>query len=141
MSNFSNYFKFTLVVIITALWLVACSDVPNPGKIEQALQQKYNNLYPDLIAVDDVKKINGWSDNEQHYAAEVSYSLEFKKSYKQYIDEKTAQPGNPLEKVTAGITAGLLKLQYGDFKQNDQYKIKQETLTFRMTENGWALVD
>lgn len=124
-----------------ALLLVACSDMPNPGKIEQALQQQYNDLYPDLITVKDVKKINGWSDNEQHYAAEVSYSLAFKKSYKQYIDEKTAQPGNPLEKVTAGITAGLLKLQYGDFKKNDQYKVKQETLTFRMTENGWALVD
>ncbi|CAM3831323.1 hypothetical protein [Rheinheimera salexigens] len=134
-------YKSIFSLLIAATLLVACSDVPSQRNIEQALQQQYSHLYPDLIEVEDVKKINGWSDNEQHYAAEVSYSLEFKKSYKQYIEEKTDQPGNPLEKVTAGITAGLLKLQYGDFKKNDQYKVKQETLTFRMTENGWALVE
>jgi hypothetical protein len=134
-------YKSIIPLFVATLMLVACSDVPSERNIKHALQKQYSDLYPDLIAVEDVQKINGWSDNEQHYAAEVAYTLEFKKSYKQYIEEKTDQPGNPLEKVTAGITAGLLKLQYGDFKQHDQYKIRQETLTFRMTENGWALVE
>ncbi|MGI5309649.1 hypothetical protein [Rheinheimera sp. WS51] len=134
-------YKTTLSLLMAATLLVACSDIPSERHIEQALQKQYNDLYPSLIDIQDVKKLNGWSDNDNHYAAEVSYTLEFNKSYQQYLEEKTDQPGNPLEKITSGISVGLLKLQYGDFKKKDQYQIKDETLTFRMTENGWVLVD
>jgi hypothetical protein len=133
----SRILAFTLF----ALTLAACSDVPGEAKIEQLLQQQVNNKYANLIEIDDVKKLNGWADSEQQYTVEVAYNIVFSKSFKAYMDEQTAKPGNPLEKMATGMSAGMLKLQYGDFKAGDEYQVKQQTLTLRKTENGWALAD
>lgn len=131
----------SLFIMLFALFVSACSDTPGEAKLEQLLQQQFDAQYNDLIEVDNVKKLNGWSDSEQHYTAEVSYSLVFKKSFKAYMDEQTGKPGNPLEKLSSGMSAGMLKLQYGDFNAGDEYQVKQLTLALRMTENGWALAD
>jgi hypothetical protein len=130
-----------LLSVLFALVITACSDVPGEARLEHILQQQFDAKYDGLIAVDNVTKQNGWADSEQHYAAEVSYTIVFKKSFKAYMDEQTDKPGNPLEKMATGMAAGMLKLQYGDFKAGDQYQVKQQTLTLRMTENGWTLVE
>ena len=126
-------------LLIPVLFIVACSDVPSERKIAQLLQQQADDTYEDLITIDDVNKLNGWAENEQQYTVEVTYTVNFQKSFKDYVDEQTDKPGNPLEKVASGIAAGVLKLQYGDFKAGDQYKVKQQALTLRKTEQGWAL--
>jgi hypothetical protein len=127
------------ILLVSAV--TACSDTPSASKLEQLLQQQVDTLYNELIDIEDVNKLNGWQDNEQHYAAEVSYTIEFKKSFKSYMDEQTAKPGNPLEKMASGMAAGVLKLQYGDFKAGDEYKVSKEILTLRMTEKGWVLAE
>ncbi|HEX5792467.1 MAG TPA: hypothetical protein VFY01_04275 [Rheinheimera sp.] len=135
----------TMIRILTAALLAmivtACSDTPGEAKLAQLLQQRFDAQYDELIDVAAVKKINGWSDNDSHYTAEVSYTIEFKQSFKAYMDKQTAKPGNPLEKMASGMAAGMLKLQYGDFNTGDEYQVKQQTLTLRKTENGWVLTD
>lgn len=135
--------RFTqlLSIILLGAALQACSDNPTSGKLEQALQQQFDHQYDGLIEVSKLKKLNGWSDNDKHYTAEVSYTIEFKQSFKAYIDAQTAKPGNPLEKIASGMSAGLLKLQYGDFNAGDEYQVKQQTLALRMTDNGWAITE
>jgi hypothetical protein len=130
-----------LLTVLFALVIAACSDVPGETKLGRILQQQYDAKYDGLIEVNQVTKQNGWSESEHHYAAEVSYTIAFKKSFKAYMDEQTDKPGNPLEKMASGMAAGMLKLQYGDFKAGDKYQVKQQTLTLRMTENGWAVVE
>ena len=129
------------VLIVLSLVISACSDVPGERKITQLLQQQADETYENLMTIDDVSKLNGWTDNEHQYTVEITYSVNFNKSFKDYVDEQTDKPGNPLEKVATGIAAGVLKLQYGDFKAGDQYKVKQQALVLRKTEQGWALAE
>lgn len=129
------------ILIVLSLVISACSDVPGERKITQLLQQQADSTYENLISIDDVTKLNGWADNEHQYTVEITYTVNFKKSFKDYVDEQTVKPGNPLEKVATGIAAGVLKLQYGDFKAGDQYKVKQQALVLRKTEQGWALAE
>ena len=130
-----------LTVLLVATVLLACSDTPSNSKLQQVMQQQYDQQYQGLISVEQLQKLNGWADGESAYSAEVSYTISFKKSFKSYMDEQTAKPGNPLEKMAKGMSAGLLKLQYGDFNAGDEYQVKQQRITLRMTENGWALAD
>ena len=130
-----------LVMLAMVSGLVACSGAPGESQLEHLLQQQFDQKYQDLIDVNDLTKHNGWADSEQYYTAEVTYNIEFKQSFKAYLDQQTAKPGNPLEKVATGMSAGLLKLQYGDFNAGDTYQVKQQTLNLRKTENGWALVN
>lgn len=131
----------SLTAILLAIALTACSDTPGDTKLKQLLQQQYDAKYAGLMDINDVKKLNGWSDNDNHYTAEVAYNIAFKKSFAAFMNEQTEQPGNPLEKMVTGMSAGMLKLQYGDFKAGDKYQVKQQTLTLRMTENGWMLTN
>lgn len=128
-----------LSAAILALALAACSDKPNDAKLEKILQQQVDSRYNGLISIDDVKKLNGWQDNDNHYAAEVSYTITFKQSFKSYMEEQTAKPGNPIEKMANGMSAGMLKLQYGDFKAGDEYPVAKEIITLRKSENGWIV--
>lgn len=130
-----------LVVALIAFTVAACSDKPGNAGLEQLLQQQFDAKYDGLIDISEVKKLNGWSDSDSLYTAEVSYNVEFKQSFKEYMDKQTAKPGNPLEKMASGMAAGMLKLQYGDFKAGEQYQVKQQTLTLRKTDNGWVLAD
>ncbi|SEH79551.1 hypothetical protein SAMN05660691_01481 [Rheinheimera pacifica] len=131
----------SLTAILLAVALTACSDTPGETKLKQLLQQQYDARYAGLMDINDVKKLNGWSDSDKHYTAEVAYNIAFKKSFAAFMNEQTEQPGNPLEKMVTGMSAGMLKLQYGDFKAGDKYQVKQQTLTLRMTENGWMLTN
>ena len=130
-----------LVILAAVASLIACSGAPGESQLEQLIQQQYDQQYQDLIDVNDLTKHNGWADSDSSYTAEVTYTIEFKQSFKAYLDQQTAKPGNPLEKVATGMSAGLLKLQYGDFNAGDSYQVKQQTLNLRKTENGWALVN
>jgi len=135
--------KITLqfMLIIAAFMLSACSDTPGEAKLENMLQQQFDSKYQGLVEIEQLTKLNGWSEHKDNYMAEVSYTIAFKKSFKSFMDEQTAKPGNPLEKMATGIAAGMLKLQYGDFKAGDEYQVEQQTITLRMTENGWAIAD
>ena len=131
---------FTLLAPLLVVFLLsACSDTPGERKLQQLLQQQFDQQYQGLADIEQLKKLNGWADNDNEYTAEVTYNIAFKQSFKDYMDQQTSRPGNPLEKMASGMSAGLLKLQYGDFKAGDSYQVKQQTLTLRMTENGWAL--
>jgi hypothetical protein len=130
---------FTVLGVVTAL--LACSDTPSNSKLQQVMQQQYDQQYQGLIEVEQLKKLNGWADGDSVYSAEVSYTISFNKSFKTYMDEQTAKPGNPLEKMAKGMSAGLLKLQYGDFNAGDEYQVQQQRITLKMTENGWVLAD
>ncbi|MBZ9611861.1 hypothetical protein [Rheinheimera maricola] len=134
-------FITVLLLLLLATCLAGCSDAPGTIKLKQLLQQQFDQQYDGLINIAQLEKLNGWSDSETQYIVEVSYDIEFKQSFKSYIDAQTAKPGNVLEKVASGMAAGLLKLQYGDFKAGDVYQVKQQKITLRMTENGWALTD
>ncbi len=121
--------------------LAACSDTPGERKLEQLLQQQFEQQHPGLVEIEQLEKLNGWADSDTRYTAEVSYKISFNKSFKAYMDEQTQKPGNPLEKMASGMAVGLLKLQYGDFNAGDVYQVKQQNLQLRQTEKGWALAD
>ncbi|GAB58072.1 hypothetical protein [Rheinheimera nanhaiensis] len=121
--------------------LAACSDTPGERKLEQLLQQQFEQQHPGLVEIEQLEKLNGWTDSDTRYTAEVSYQISFNKSFKAYMDEQTQKPGNPLEKMASGMAVGLLKLQYGDFNAGDVYQVKQQNLQLRQTEKGWALAD
>ena len=127
--------------LILVMLLAACSDTPGERKLEQLLQQQFEQQHPGLVDIEQLEKLNGWADSDTHYTAEVSYQISFNKSFKAYMDEQTQKPGNPLEKMASGIAVGLLKLQYGDFNAGDVYQVKQQNLQLRQTEKGWALAD
>ena len=130
-----------LTAILLAVTLTACSDTPGDTKLKQLLQQQYDARFEGLVEINELKKLNGWSDNDSHYSAEVAYNIVFKKSFKAFMDEQTERPGNPLEKMATGMSAGMLKLQYGDFKAGDEYQVKQQTLILRKADNGWMLTN
>jgi hypothetical protein len=131
--------KLALLVLVPLL--AACSDTPGERKLEQLLQQQFEQQHPGLVEIEQLEKLNGWADSDTRYTAEVSYQISFKKSFKTYMDEQTQKPGNPLEKMASGMAVGVLKLQYGDFNAGDVYQVKQQNLQLRQTEKGWALAD
>jgi len=132
------FIRMVAILLITA-GLLACTDTPSQSKLEQLLQQQFDQQHDGLITVDKLKKLNGWSERDKHYSVEVSYNIVFNTSFKAYVDQQTAKPGNPLEKMAKGISAGMLKLQYGDFKAGDEYQVTQQTLSLLNAENGWLL--
>ncbi|MDP5137153.1 hypothetical protein ORJ04_14460 [Rheinheimera baltica] len=132
------FIRMVAILLITA-GLLACTDTPSQSKLEQLLQQQFDQQHDGLITVDKLKKLNGWSERDKHYSVEVSYNIAFNTSFKAYVDQQTAKPGNPLEKMAKGISAGMLKLQYGDFKAGDEYQVTQQTLSLLNAENGWLL--
>lgn len=131
--------KLALLAFVSLL--AACSDTPGERKLEQLLQQQFEQQHPGLVEIEHVEKLNGWADSDTRYTAEVSYQISFNKSFKAYMDEQTQKPGNPLEKMASGMAVGMLKLQYGDFNAGDVYQVKQQSLQLRQTEKGWALAD
>ena len=131
--------KLALLAFVSLL--AACSDTPGERKLEQLLQQQFEQQHPGLVEIEHLEKRNGWADSDTRYTAEVSYQISFNKSFKAYMDEQTQKPGNPLEKMASGMAVGILKLQYGDFNAGDVYQVKQQTLQLRQTEKGWALAD
>lgn len=131
--------KLALLAIVSLL--AACSDTPGAGKLEQLLQQQFEQQHPGLVEIEHLEKRNGWADSDTRYTAEVSYQISFNKSFQAYMDEQTQKPGNPLEKMASGMAVGMLKLQYGDFNAGDVYQVKQQSLQLRQTEKGWVLAD
>lgn len=140
MTSSLRVFVLPVVLIVVVALLAGCSRTPGEGKIAELIERDLQAEHPGLMVVEDLEKHNGWSDNDQHYAAEVSYTLKFEQSFSAYVDHLTNQPGNPVEKVSVAMSAGMLKLQYGNFNAGDKYRVKQHTVTFRQTDNGWALV-
>lgn len=57
----------SLTAILLAVALTACSDTPGDTKLKQLLQQQYDARYAGLMDINDVKKLNGWSDSDKHY--------------------------------------------------------------------------
>lgn len=128
-------------IAVTAFFITGCSDTPSERQIQTLLQQQFDSRYDGLVSIEDTKKLNGWQEKEQFYTAEVSYQITFNKSFKDYMDEQTALPGNPLEKMSKGMSVGMLKLQFGSFKANDVYQVKEQILQLRDTEQGWIITE
>lgn len=129
------------VVMVLLVLLAACSDVPGERQLQQLLQQEYDSRYKGLVEIENIRKINGWHEEKQLYTAEMSYQITFKKSFKEYMDAQTALPGNPLEKMAKGMSVGMLKLQFGNFKADDSYQVQEQIIQLRKTEQGWAIID
>lgn len=130
-----------LIVIVLIGLLAACSDTPSERQLQTLLQQQFDSRYDGLVTIDNTTKLNGWQEEKPFYTAEVSYQITFNKSFKDYMDEQTALPGNPLEKMSKGMSVGMLKLQFGSFKANDVYQVKEQILKLRDTENGWIITE
>ena len=130
-----------LILVAMVSLLAACSDIPGESKLQQLLQQEFDSRYQGLVRIENIRKRNGWQENDQLYTAEVSYQISFKKSFKDYMDEQTALPGNPLEKMAKGMSVGMLKLQFGSFKAGDTYQVEEQILQLRQTEQGWAIIE
>ena len=68
--------------LILVMLLAACSDTPGERKLEQLLQQQFEQQHPGLVDIEQLEKLNGWADSDTHYTAEVSYQISFNKSFK-----------------------------------------------------------
>ena len=134
--------------IVGLLFLIAvmsaCSnDKPSDSEIERLFMASLSST-EDILKVADFKKTNGYTNESNLYNAEVTYTVEFLKSYNQLKKESRArlkenQKESMMEAFTNKGTLMLLNMMFGRFEAGDTRPMSR-VLQFRMTENGWQLI-
>ncbi|BBP44461.1 hypothetical protein [Thiosulfativibrio zosterae] len=114
-------------------------DQPSDEQIQSQAKAFYNQLQPSLFEAVSIEKTNGYKQNDTHYVAELTLIVRAKQSLESYINSITHDPSlSPLEKMTSGMQAGLMKLSMADFDENDTFEYHKNYL-FIKTDKGWLL--
>lgn len=124
------------VVFLAVLMLTACSSKPDDALIAQqvtaSLLQQHGGT---IFEVVNIKKVNGITQDDNHYEAEMEYDLRFLVDLKDAADRLQAQSGSIF---SAGLEATALGLRYGNFRKGDTLH-KKEWFYFVRSEQGWLL--
>ena len=129
------------LLLMTSLFLVACSQAPAPAELSQILSRHYQReLGPQAVLVRNLKKSGGIKEDDKHYKVDVHYDLVFLKSFDELANdtEQRSRQGQWLKALNDGLGLWQLHLRFGKFKSGDVVKVDQQ-LTLIKTDDGWDL--
>lgn len=137
--HFLSKFLF-FAFMISTLSLSGCfKDQPSENDIKSMVAERFDYDFSGIFITSHVVKDNGYKKNETQYVAEVTISATAQQSLDDYA--KSLMQSNELsaiEKMTATMTVGMLKLTMPDFAAGDRLEFKRYYL-FIDTDNGWML--
>lgn len=132
---------FITLLLSSLLLLAGCSKPEQPSE-EQALIQAtayFNAEIPDLFEAVSIEIINGYNDSDTHYIAEFKIVGIAKQKLNDHLNSITKSSRlSPLEKASALIKAGVLKVTMNDFEIGDTFEATKHYL-FIKTDKGWLL--
>lgn len=126
---------------LTALFLSGCSGSSQPSNsdISKMSTAYFNEQFNGLFTVINVVKDNGYKQNETHYVAEMDITARAERSLDEYAQNLMHNSNlSTFEKMTTGMTVGLLKMTMPDFVAGDELEFKRDYL-FIKTDKGWLL--
>jgi hypothetical protein len=145
-------FTFYLLLILSSIYLSACSDTPRSSQFQDGVKEIVaNEDYQSIFMIRNIKKVNGYILGD-FYHAEMEYDrlclvdlddailmldqdVHAKKSH-DFFDE-LSKGLYSLASQTGLLRASLVD-RFGEFKKGDVLKEKI-TLRFLKTEQGWRL--
>lgn len=140
--------KKGLMILATVLILSGCNPTPTTSEVETLINDKHGaSILSNYSKLVDFKKTNGFEKSANEYIADISYSIEMIKDYKEldkaFRKEKRAKMKgkgtSELYVVMINLAAKYEPLkQFGKFK-NGQSKEFSEKITLLKTENGWEI--
>ena len=140
-STFLNGRLATLFfVLISSLALSGCfEDQPSDDDIKSMAVERFDRDFAGIFTTSNVVKNNGYKKNETHYVAEVTITGTAQQSLDDYAKQiMKDQTLSSMEKISASMTIGLLKLTMPDFAAGDNIEFNRNYL-FIKTDNGWLL--
>ncbi|MBN2864968.1 MAG: hypothetical protein JXK16_03065 [Thiotrichales bacterium] len=135
-----SFFKW-LMLLISVILGSGCfgPDQPTDAQIQTQASAYFNAQNSSLFEAQSIEKTNGYKQNDTHYVAELTVIGRAKQSLETYINSITHDPSlSPLEKMTSGMQAGLMKLSMEDFQAGDTFEYHKNYL-FIKTDKGWLL--
>jgi len=129
-----------LFLLLSTLSLAGCfDDQPSEEQIKSMVADRFDRDFAGIFTTSNVIKDNGYKQNDTRYVAEVTITGTAQQSLdnyaKQIMKDSTL---SSLEKITASMTIGLLKLTMPEFEAGDTLEFKRNYL-FIKTDNGWQL--
>lgn len=128
-------------ITITGLALSGCSgnSQPSNSDISSMSTAHFNKQFNGLFSVTNTVKNNGYKQNETHYVAEMEITARAERSLDEYAQNLMQNTQlSAFEKMTSGMSVGLLKMTMPEFKAGDELRFERNYL-FIKTDNGWLL--
>jgi hypothetical protein len=132
--------KRTILLTLFAVFLSACSGIPEDKEIETMVRDNLlTDGLGDLFVLKNFRKANGFRESENVYIVDVEYDLEFQKSFIDVVKEIRANPTGP-QYGTFGSKFVLTAIQsnFGQFDVGDKIH-KSEKVRLHNTEQGWQI--
>lgn len=138
----SSWQSFAVVcfMVFGSLSLSGCfKDQPSESDVKAMAEERFNNDFAGIFITNKVDKLNGYKQNDSHYVASVNITATAQQSLNEYGQSlRNNDTLSALEKLTAGMTIGLLKLTMPNFEAGDVLQFERNYL-FIKTDNGWML--
>lgn len=133
--------KIGLAFLLLSIFaLQGClKNQPSDNAIKAMVAERFDTDFNSIFTTTKVTKNNGYKKNETNYVADVTITATAQQSLDDYA--RGIMQSNDLstmEKVTASMTIGLLKLTMPEFKAGDTMDFNRHYL-FIDTDNGWML--
>ena len=131
----------SIVTLLTTLFLTGCLGItqPSDSDINEMSEQQFNQQFAGLFSATEVTKKNGYKDSDTHYIAEMHIIGTAQQSLDEYAAKLMQDKSlSAMEKLTNGMTLGLLKMTLPEFSAGDQIEFERNYL-FIKTDNGWML--
>lgn len=130
-----------LFTLFSALLLSGCFGLtqPSDGDIKEMSKQYFDQQFSGLFTAVEARKDNGYKQNDTHYVAEMTLIANANQSLDDYASQLLNDESlSPLERMTQGMSVGLLKMTMPEFQAGDQLEFKRNYL-FIKTDNGWMI--
>ncbi len=132
-------FTVILMIFISSLLSGCFSNQPSEEEIKSMVAERFDRDFSGIFTTSNVVKDNGYKQNDTHYVAEVTITGTAQQSLDDYARQIMKDNTlTSLEKITASMTIGLLKLTMPEFEAGDQIEFKRNYL-FIDTDKGWIL--
>ncbi len=131
----------SIFTLLTTLLLVGCLGITQPADsdIDDMSEQHFNQQLAGLFTATEVTKKNGYKDSDTHYIAEMHILATAQQSLDEYATKLMQDKSlSAMEKLTNGMSLGLLKMTLPEFSAGDQIEFERNYL-FIKTDNGWML--
>lgn len=132
---------FALIgLLLGSLTLTGCfNDQPSESDIKSMVAERFDSDFYGIFTTSNVVKDNGYKKNETNYVAEVTITGTAQQSLDEYAQSLMQHDTlSPMEKISATMTVGMLKLTMPNFAAGDTLEFKRNYL-FIKTDNGWLL--
>lgn len=131
----------SIFTLLATLLLVGCLGITQPSEsdIHEMTEQHFNQQLAGLFTATEITKKNGYKESDTHYIAEMHILATAQQSLDEYASKLMQDKSlSAIEKLTHGMSLGLLKMTLPEFSAGDQIEFDRNYL-FIKTDNGWML--